>query len=210
MTGQGAAARELAGAVAARDGAPAGARPAAFLDRDGVLNVDVGYAHRPDQIEWIPGAREAVAHLGGLGYLVFVVTNQAGVARGYYDEGAVARLHRWMDAELAVAGARVDAWRYCPSHPDGTVAGYARTDPWRKPAPGMLLDLMATHAVDARASFLIGDHDRDLEAARRAGITGYRFPGGDLLAFTLAVLASRPDPAADLPGRAAARAATGA
>lgn len=169
----------------------AGRRPAVFLDRDGVLNSDVGYAHRPDQITWVPGAREAVAHLNGLGHLVFVVTNQAGVARGYYDEAAVISLHRWMGAELAACGAHIDDWRYCPSHPDGVVAAYTRADPWRKPEPGMLLDLMHHHVVDLAGSFLIGDHDGDLEAARRVGIDGYRFDGGDLLQMVHRILADR-------------------
>ena len=166
-------------------------RPAVFLDRDGVLNVDVGYAHRPDQIRWIPGALDTVAHLTALGYLVFVVTNQAGVARGYYDEPAVVALHLWMAARITAAGGRIDGWRYCPSHPDGVVDGYVRVDPWRKPEPGMLLDLLACHDVDVDGSFLIGDRDSDLEAARRAGIAGYRFDGGDLLAFARGILAAR-------------------
>ena len=181
--------------MTSRSGAVPG-RPAVFLDRDGVLNVDVGYAHRPEQIEWVPGAREAVAHLTALGYLVFVVTNQAGVARGYYDEATVVDLHRWMTAELAASGGRIDGWRYCPSHPDGVVEGYIRTDPWRKPAPGMLLDLIACHDVDVADSFLIGDRDSDMEAARRAGIDGYRYGGGDLLAFVTEVLARRRERAA--------------
>jgi D-glycero-D-manno-heptose 1,7-bisphosphate phosphatase len=160
-----------------------------FLDRDGVLNVDVGYAHRPDQIEWIPGAHEAVAHLVTCGYLVFVVTNQAGVARGYYDEVTVNSLHQWIATQLAASGGRIDDWRYCPSHPDGVVAGYATVDPWRKPEPGMLLDLIAHHDIDIAGSFLVGDSDSDIEAARRAGIAGYRFDGGNLLDFVLEVLA---------------------
>jgi D-glycero-D-manno-heptose 1,7-bisphosphate phosphatase len=162
-----------------------------FLDRDGVLNVDVGYAHRPDQIEWIHGAQEAVAHLVACGYQVFVVTNQAGVARGYYDEATVNDLHQWMAMELAASGGRIDDWRYCPSHPDGVVPAYARSDPWRKPEPGMLLDLIAHHDIDLAGSFLIGDRDSDLEAARRAGITAYRFDGGNLLDFVTALLAEQ-------------------
>jgi D-glycero-D-manno-heptose 1,7-bisphosphate phosphatase len=166
-------------------------RPAVFLDRDGVLNVDVGYAHRPDQIEWIPGAHDAVAHLAGRGYLVFVVTNQAGVARGYYDEATVNGLHAWMTSQLVASGGRIDDWRYCPSHPDGVIAEYVRVDPWRKPEPGMLIDLIACHDVDVAGSFLIGDRDSDVEAARRAGIAGYRFDGGDLFDFVTQVLADR-------------------
>lgn len=166
-------------------------QPAVFLDRDGVLNVDVGYAHRPEQITWMPGALEAVAHLTARGYLVFVVTNQAGVARGFYDEAAVRALHQWMAVQVTAAGGRVDDWRYCPNHPDGVVATYAHADSWRKPAPGMLLDLMRHHAVDAAASFLIGDRDGDVEAAHRAGIDGYRFDADDLLQFVLQVLQAR-------------------
>lgn len=161
---------------------------AAFLDRDGVLNADVGYAHRPDQIRWMPGAREAVALLTARGYGVFVVTNQGGVAHGYYGEADVRRLHRWMGAEIAAAGGRIADWRYCPTHPDGAVPRYRRHHPWRKPAPGMLLDLLAHHAVDRSRSFLIGDHATDLEAARRARIPGYRYAGGDLRALVARIL----------------------
>ncbi|MFV3126213.1 HAD family hydrolase [Niveispirillum sp. KHB5.9] len=156
-------------------------RPAAFLDRDGVLNVDVGYAHRPDQIEWLPGARETVRYLNEHGYYVFVVTNQAGVARGYYDEEAVQALHAWMQADLAHAGAHVDDWRYCPYHPDGIVPRYRRSHPWRKPGPGMIQDLLAKWPVTLQGSFLLGDKESDLQAAAAAGIPGYLVDGADML-----------------------------
>ena len=142
-------------------------RPAAFLDRDGV--------------EWCPDAPEAVAALNRSGYWVFVVTNQSGVARGFYDETAVRSLHREMAAQLAEHGARVDAWRYCPYHPDGLVARYRRASDWRKPAPGMLLDLTAAYPVDRARSFMIGDKDSDMAAARAAGVRGVRYRGGSLL-----------------------------
>ena len=92
-------------------------RRAVFLDRDGVLNVDRGYVHAPQQVEWVQGAKEAVKLSNDAGYYVFVVTNQAGVARGFYEEQAVGALHRWMSEELAKIGASIDDWRYCPFHP---------------------------------------------------------------------------------------------
>lgn len=169
--------------------APAPA-PAVFLDRDGVLNVDVGYAHRPDQINWVDGAPAAVRRLNTAGFRVFVVTNQSGIARGLYDCDAVETLHRWMDAELQRLGARIDAWRYSPYHPDHQAARFADKASWRKPAPGMLLDLMRHWPVERERSFLIGDRKSDLEAARAAGIEGHLFTGGNLDAFVAALLTS--------------------
>lgn len=167
-------------------------RPAVFFDRDGVLNRNVGYAHRPDQIEWLPGARETVKLFNDLGYYVFVVTNQAGVARGFYDEATVRVLHDWMAAELQTIGAHVDAFEFCPHHPEGTVEVYARACRRRKPEPGMIEDCLAAWPVERHGSFLIGDNATDVEAAAAAGIAGHLFGGGDLLAFAQAILAPQP------------------
>lgn len=158
-------------------------RPAVFFDRDGVLNHDDGYTHDPHGFRWIDGACEAVRRVNDAGWFAFVVTNQAGVARGYYDEAAVQALHRWMNADLRTIGAHIDAFRYCPHHPDGTVGGYAKACDWRKPGPGMLTDLLDKWPVDAGRSFLLGDKASDLEAARRAGIRGRLYAGGDLAAI---------------------------
>jgi D-glycero-D-manno-heptose 1,7-bisphosphate phosphatase len=158
-------------------------RPAAFLDRDGVLNLDDGYVHRPESFRWVDGAPAAIKILNDAGYFVIVVTNQAGVARGYYEEADVDRLHRWINEQLRPLGAHVDAFYHCPHHPDGTVAAYARACDSRKPGPGMLLRAMSEWPVRHDGSFIIGDKESDLEAGRRAGIPGYFFPGGDLRAL---------------------------
>jgi len=158
-------------------------RPAAFLDRDGVLNHDDGYVGSPERFRWMPGAIEAVRRLNQSGFYVFVVTNQAGVARGYYSEADVDALHRWMREKIRSEGAHVDDIRYCPFHPDGTVAAYRQASKYRKPEPGMLLDLMASWPVDAANSIFIGDKDTDMEAARRAGIPGLLYHGEDLKSF---------------------------
>ena len=160
-------------------------KPAAFLDRDGVLNRDTGYVHSPSQLEWMPGADEAVRHLNEAGYHIFVVTNQAGVAHGLYEEDDIHRLHAWMNEELGRKGARVDAFYHCPYHPEGKVAAYRRVSPDRKPAPGMLLRAREQWPIDWSRSFLIGDRESDMGAAAAAGVAGHLFLGGDLLAFLL-------------------------
>jgi D-glycero-D-manno-heptose 1,7-bisphosphate phosphatase len=164
------------------------ARPAAFLDRDGVLNVETGFAHRPEHIRWTTGAAAAVTLLNRRGFLVFVVTNQSGVARGLYGEDDVRRLHDWMAEELRRQGAHIDAFAYCPHHPDAAVAAYRLACVCRKPAPGLLTQLMARWPVRRELSFLIGDRDTDLAAAKAAGVAGHLFTGGNLHDFVAARL----------------------
>lgn len=163
-------------------------KPAAFLDRDGVLNEDINYLHRISDLKWTSEAKDAVKMLNDSGYYVFVVTNQAGVAHGYYDEAAIAALHAAMASELADEGAHIDDWRYCPYHPQAKVAKYLADHDWRKPKPGMLLDLLEKWPVSKEHSFMIGDQPSDLAAARAAGIGGHLFGGGSLLATVRNIL----------------------
>ena len=155
-------------------------RPAAFLDRDGVLNVDRGYTHRPEDLAFVEGAADAVRRLNAAGYYAMVVTNQAGVARGYYPETAVGAFHEAMQAALREAGAYVYDWRYCPYHPEGAVERYRRDHDWRKPRAGMILDLMSSWPIEAKGSFLIGDKESDLIAGRAAGVASYLYSAGNL------------------------------
>jgi D,D-heptose 1,7-bisphosphate phosphatase len=155
-------------------------RPALFLDRDGVLNEEVGHVGTVDRFSWIKGAREAVKLANDRGWYVFIVTNQSGLGRGLYSLEDFHALHAHMDAELRQVGAHIDDLRYCPHHPKAGQGDFQRDCAWRKPAPGMLLDLMRYWPIDRGRSVLIGDKSSDLEAADRAGIAAQLFTGGRL------------------------------
>ena len=166
-------------------------RPAAFLDRDGVLIVDSGYPHRPDQLVLIPGAAEAVKRLNDAGFVTVIVTNQSGVARGMFSEEVMHGFNALLVERLAEAGARIDAVYACPFHAEAVVDRYRHPDhPDRKPNPGMLLKAVAEHDLDPARSLMIGDQPSDMEAARRAGVAGYRFQGGDLDQFVSEILSA--------------------
>lgn len=143
-------------------------RPAVFLDRDGTLNVESGYVHRWEDWEWIHGAIDAITRLNRMGLLVVVVSNQAGVARGYYDEAAIQRLHDAANRDLAHYGARIDAYYYCPHHPEH---GEIRDCACRKPAPGLLIQAAHDLDIDLARSWLVGDKATDIEAGIAAGVS---------------------------------------
>jgi len=142
-------------------------RPAVFLDRDGTLVEEVPYLHDPGRVVLLGGVA-ALGRLTGAGYALVVVTNQAGVARGLYDEAAVAAVHRRLAELLAGAGVRLDAVLHCPHHPDGTVPGYAGACRCRKPGPGMLEAAAERLGLDLGASWLVGNHPADMGAALAA------------------------------------------
>lgn len=159
------------------------ARPALFLDRDGVLNHDHAYVGTRERWEWVAGAREAVRCATDHGWHVFVVTNQSGVARGFYSAAAAEALLDWAADECRRAGGTIDDWRYCPYLPDAPLAEYRRESDWRKPGPGMLDDLVRAWGLDPRRCLMVGDRASDVAAGHAAGMAAARFGGGDLLDF---------------------------
>jgi D-glycero-D-manno-heptose 1,7-bisphosphate phosphatase len=143
---------------------------AVFLDRDGVVNIDRGYLHRIDEFRFIEGSIEAMARLQRAGWRLVVVTNQSGIARGYYTEDDYHRLTRHMNDRLAEAGVRLDAVLHCPHLPDAAVARYRLACLCRKPQPGMLLQAARELHLDLARCVMIGDKLSDLRAGRAAGV----------------------------------------
>jgi D-glycero-D-manno-heptose 1,7-bisphosphate phosphatase len=155
------------------------ARPAVFLDRDGVLNEEVNYLYRIEDLVWVPGAREAVRRLNGEGYLVLVITNQAGIAHGYFTEEDMHRLHAHMQRDLELIGAHVDAFYHSPYHPKGSLEAYRRESNCRKPGTELFERAIREWDIDPEGSYVIGDKNTDIEPGRLLGIktilveTGY-------------------------------------
>ena len=175
-------------------------RPALLLDRDGTINRDHGWVGTRDRWEWVDGAKDAVRLATDSGWHVFVVTNQSGIARGFYDEAALAALHAWMTDELRAAGGTVDDIRFCPFHEDAAVERYRQASEWRKPRPGMILDLISRWQLDGARCVMVGDQPGDMAAADAAGIKGVPFDGVDLLETVRTVLAGQVEPGSLLPG----------
>lgn len=144
-------------------------REAVFLDRDGTLIEEVHYLAELSQVRLIPGAADAVRKLNDAGALVIVVTNQSGVARGYFPEANVALVHERLSVLLAECGARIDAFYYCPHHATEGVKTYRVACECRKPKPGMLLTASREHSIDLTQSWMIGDKPCDAEAGAAAG-----------------------------------------
>jgi len=145
-------------------------RKAAFLDRDGVINVDKAYVHRWDEFEFVPGAVDAMRALNEAGYAIVVVTNQSGIARGMYTDEDFHALTQSMLASLADQGVKVEAVYHCPHHPQGRIARYAVECDCRKPAPGMILQAARELGLSVVDAIMVGDKPADMEAARAAGV----------------------------------------
>jgi len=143
---------------------------ALFLDRDGIINVDRDYVSRKEDFIWCDGIFELGEAACRQGYKLVVVTNQSGIGRGLYTEDSFTALTEWMCAEMALRGAPVQRVYHCPFHPEATVMRYRAAHPWRKPAPGMILQARDDFGLDLSNSILVGDRASDIEAAQRAGV----------------------------------------
>lgn len=168
---------------------------AVFLDRDGVINVDVAYLYETSNFQWVKGANEAISYLTKLGYTIFVVTNQSGIARGYYSEEQMNVLHAFIKNEALKKGGKIEKFYHCPHHKEGKIKEFAIDCECRKPKPGMLLKAMQEYDINKAESFMIGDKPGDVEAAEAAGLDGYLFTGGNegksLLSFIKEILVKR-------------------
>lgn len=142
-------------------------RRAVFLDRDGTINAEHGYLYKVEDCCFLPGVKEAVKRLNVAGFLVVVVTNQSGIARGYYSTVDLEKLHQYMEKAFADAGARIDGWYYCPHHPD--FPDDSAVCDCRKPLPGMLLAAADELGIDLSSSWMVGDKSADVEAGIAAG-----------------------------------------
>lgn len=145
-------------------------RPALFLDRDGVVNREIGYLYRPDQVEFTPGIFELCRHAQAMGYALIIITNQSGIARQLYSETDFHSLMNWMMDEFLRHNIQVDGYYFCPHHPEYGVGTYRRECEDRKPQPGMILKASTDHYIGLKRSVLVGDRCSDIQAGAAAGI----------------------------------------
>jgi D-glycero-D-manno-heptose 1,7-bisphosphate phosphatase len=151
-------------------GRPVVGRPALFLDRDGVVNVNHGYVHTAERTQWLPGIFDLCAVARDAGYVLVIVTNQAGIARGYYSEAQFLEYTRWVHEAFAARGVPLHATIYCPHHPLAGVGDLCVECGCRKPAPGMFETAARLFGLALDRSVMVGDKETDLVAASRAGV----------------------------------------
>jgi D-glycero-D-manno-heptose 1,7-bisphosphate phosphatase len=154
-------------------------RPALFLDRDGVINVDKSYIFRREDFEWVEGAQDVIRRFNAMGWWVFVVTNQSGIARGYYTEAQHHALSEHLRALLRPAGVALGGIYHCPHHPEAALAQWRLDCDCRKPAPGLILRAASELGLDLPASLLAGDRGSDVAAGRAAGVGRCFLIGGE-------------------------------
>lgn len=150
-------------------------RPAAFLDRDGTINVEKDYLYRKEDFEYLDGAIEGLRQLVSWGYLLVIITNQSGIARGYYKEDDFRKLTDWMLSDLKTKGIRIEKVYYCPHHPEGKIEKYAKICNCRKPKTGLFYQAAEELGIDLDKSIAIGDKPRDLEICNETGVKGFLF-----------------------------------
>jgi len=145
-------------------------KKALFLDRDGTINIDKGYVYKPEDFVFIDGIIDAIRTYNQNGYVVVVISNQAGIARGYYSEEDVIVLHKYVDTLLLKSNARVDKWYYCPHHPEFGIGKYKINCNCRKPKTGLLELAISEFNIDVKQSILVGDKPWDIECGEKMGI----------------------------------------
>lgn len=155
-------------------------KPVAVFDRDNTLIKDDGYTHKVEKLEWMPGAKDAILALNNSGYLVCIVTNQAGIARGYYSEDAMHTFHQEMQSDLQLIGAHIDSFFFCPHHPNGKIEALSIECECRKPKIGMLEQLNDKFQIDSTNSVMVGDMDKDMQCAKDYGIKGILYSEGSV------------------------------
>lgn len=149
---------------------PESKRKALFLDRDGVVNRDINYLHRIEDVEFIEGIFDLCRKAHSQGYLLVIITNQAGIGRGYYTEEDFHHLMKWMSKRFAEEGCPLTAYYYCPHHPEAGKGEYLKVCDCRKPKPGMLLQAAREYDIDLANSIMLGDRESDIEAGKAARV----------------------------------------
>lgn len=156
---------------------------AVLFDRDGTLNVDTNYLYKTEEMRWMPEVPEALVWLKQKGYDFYVITNQSGIARGFFSVQDMEKLHGYMNELLQKYGVEIKKFYYCPHHKEGKVKEYSFECECRKPKPALVLQCLKENNLTPENCVMIGDMPKDVECAEAAGIKGYQYQGGSLLEF---------------------------